>query len=56
MRAICCAILALVFLGMTKLKLSGARVTENDVKWACRYIYLELAFVIAAVVLCVFGL
>ncbi len=56
MRAICCAILALIFLEMTKLKTSGAVVTENDIKWACKFICLELIFVIAAVVLCILGL
>lgn len=56
MRSICCAILALVFLEMTRLKLSGSYVTENDVKWATRYVTLHVLFTVVAVVLCIFGL
>lgn len=56
MRAICCAILALVMAEVVKLKMSGSTVTQGDVKVAMRMILVEWIFMAIAVVLCVLGL
>ena len=56
MRAVCCAILALVTVEMIKLKLSGPIVTPGDRKAAGQMCTPLLIFSMCAVLFCILGL